>query len=84
MIDDDPSVPAVDQALAALESEALAAGSALGVAREHPMSLDRLRRWAATLEAKGLVLAPASAVLIEQAGLAGELSTDRPTCRRRV
>ena len=78
MIDDDPSVLAVDRALAALESEALAAGSALAVARGHPVSLERLRRWAATLEGKGLVLAPASAVLIEQAGLAGELSTDPP------
>jgi polysaccharide deacetylase 2 family uncharacterized protein YibQ len=75
-IDDDPSVPAIDQALAALEAEALATGSALGVARGHPMSLDRLRRWAATLEAKGLVLAPVSAVLIEQAGLAREWSAD--------
>jgi uncharacterized protein len=75
-IDQDPSVPAIDHALAALEAEALAAGSALGVARGHPAALDRLRRWAATLEPKGLVLAPVSAVLIEQAGLARELPTD--------
>jgi polysaccharide deacetylase 2 family uncharacterized protein YibQ len=69
-IDESPSVPTIDRALAELEAEAVAAGSALGVARSHPASLDRLRRWAATLEAKGLVLAPVSAVLIEQAGLA--------------
>ena len=75
-IDQDPSGPAIDHALAALEAEALAAGSALAVARGHPASLDRLRRWAATLEAKGLVLAPVSAVLIEQAGLARQLATD--------
>jgi polysaccharide deacetylase 2 family uncharacterized protein YibQ len=75
-IGDDPSAPAIDHALAALEAEALAAGSVLGVARGHPAALDRLRRWAATLEAKGLVLAPVSAVLIEQAGLARELPTD--------
>ena len=75
-IDQDPSGPAIDHALAALEAEALAAGSALAVARGHPASLDRLRRWAATLEAKGLVLAPVSAVLIEQAGLARHLPTD--------
>ena len=77
-IDENLSVPAIDRALAALEAEASATGSALGVARGHPMSLERLRQWAATLEAKGLVLAPASAVLIEQAGLAGELSPDPP------
>jgi uncharacterized protein len=75
-IDENPSVPAIDQALAALEAEAAAAGSALGVARGHPASVDRVRRWAATLEAKGLVLAPVSAVLIEQAGLAREGATD--------
>src|SRR5690606_33996504 len=73
-IDDDPSVLAIDYALAALEAEALATGSALGVAEGYPVSLERLRQWAATLEAKGLVLAPASAVLIERAGLAGALS----------
>jgi polysaccharide deacetylase 2 family uncharacterized protein YibQ len=78
MLDDNPSVPAIERALAALEAEALAAGSALGVARGHPVSLERLRQWAATLEGKGLVLALASAVLIEQAGLAGELATDPP------
>jgi uncharacterized protein len=77
-IDEDPSVPAIDRALAALETEASAAGSALGVARGGPVSLERLRRWAETLEGKGLVLAPASAVLIEQAGLAGELPRDPP------
>ena len=77
-IDENLSVPAIDRALAALEAEASATGSALGVARGYPMSLERLRQWAATLEAKGLVLAPASAVLIEQAGLAGELSPDPP------
>jgi uncharacterized protein len=75
-IDQDPSVPAIDHALAALEAEALATGSALAIARGQPASLDRLRQWAATLEPKGLVLAPVSAVLIEQAGLARELPTD--------
>lgn len=75
-IDEDPSVLAIDYALAALEAEALAGGSALGVAQGYPVSLERLRLWTATLEAKGLVLAPVSAVLIEQAGLARALSTD--------
>jgi polysaccharide deacetylase 2 family uncharacterized protein YibQ len=75
-VDQDPSVPAIDHAIAAVEAEALATGSAVAVARGHPASLDRLRRWAATLGPKGLVLAPVSAVLIEQAGLARGLPTD--------
>ena len=69
-IDPDPSAPSIDDALAGLEAEALAGGSALGVVQGHPVSLERLRVWAATLEDKGLVLAPVSAVVIEQAGLA--------------
>ena len=69
-IDQDPSERSIDDALAGLEAEALAAGSALGIAKGYPVSLERLRVWAATLEDKGLVLAPVSAVLIEQAGLA--------------
>lgn len=68
-IDTDPSVLAIDTALAALEAEALDAGSALGVAQGYPVSLERLRLWATTLESKGIVLAPASAVVIEKSGL---------------
>jgi uncharacterized protein len=69
-LDQDPSALAIDLALAGLETEALTRGSALAVAHDHPMSLERLRLWAAALESKGLVLAPVSAVLIEQSGLA--------------
>ena len=74
-IDEDPSGPAIEGALARLEAEALAGGSALAVAQGHPVSLQRLRRWAATLHDKGLVLAPVSAVLVEQAGLARGMPT---------
>lgn len=72
-IDGDPAALSIDYALAALEAEALTTGSVLGVAQGYPVSLERLRLWAATLEDKGLVLAPVSAVLIEQAGLAREV-----------
>jgi uncharacterized protein len=65
----DSSALSIDDALAGLEAEALAGGSALGVVQGDPVSLERLRVWAATLHDKGLVLAPVSAVLIEQAGL---------------
>ncbi len=70
VIDEDPSILAIDDALAALEAEALASGSALGAAQGYPVSLDRLRLWATTLDDKGLVLAPVSALVIERAGLA--------------
>ena len=75
-IDEDPSKPAIDLALGSLEAAALRTGSALGVAQGYPISLERLRLWATTLEAKGLVLAPASAVVIEQSGLSAEVRGD--------
>ena len=81
-IDQDPSAPSIDEALAWLEAEALAGGSALGVVQSYPVSLERLHAWAATLEDKGLVLAPVSAVLIEQAGLAR--GADAWSARRRA
>jgi uncharacterized protein len=68
-IDDEPSAMAIDYGLAGLEAEALATGSALGVAQAYPLSLERLRLWASTLDGKGLVLAPVSALLIERSGL---------------
>jgi uncharacterized protein len=68
-IGQDPSALSIDDALAGLEAKAMAGGSALGVVQGNPASLERLRVWAATLHGRGLVLAPVSAVLIEQAGL---------------
>ena len=75
MIDDDPSILAIDDALAGLEAEALASGSALGAAQGYPVSLERLRLWATTLDDKGLVLAPVSALVIERSGLAAGFET---------
>jgi polysaccharide deacetylase 2 family uncharacterized protein YibQ len=68
-IDQEPSAQAIDRALAGLEAAAAAGGSALGLAQDYPVSLERLRLWVTTLADKGLVLAPVSAVLIEQSGL---------------
>jgi uncharacterized protein len=65
-IDDEPSAVAVDYGLAGLEAEALASGSALGIAQPYPVTLERLHLWAATLEGKGLVLAPVSALLVNR------------------
>jgi uncharacterized protein len=69
-IDQTASVRSIDDALGGLEAAALAGGSVLGVVQGYPVALGRLRAWAATLDDKGLVLAPVSAALIEQAGLA--------------
>jgi polysaccharide deacetylase 2 family uncharacterized protein YibQ len=81
VIDQDPSSLSIDVALAGLEAEALASGSALGVAPAYPVSLERLRLWATTLEEKGLVLAPVSAFVIERSGLATESGDREPRAR---
>jgi polysaccharide deacetylase 2 family uncharacterized protein YibQ len=75
-IDADPSVLSIDDALAALEVQARQNGSAVGVAQGYPVSLERLRRWAATLGSRGMALAPVSAVVIQQSGLAAETHGD--------
>jgi polysaccharide deacetylase 2 family uncharacterized protein YibQ len=62
-VDADPSALAIDFVLAGLEGQALETGAAVGVAEPYPVTLERLRRWAETLESKGIVLAPVSAVL---------------------
>ena len=67
-IDVTPSAQAIDQALADLEARAIQEGSAIGVAEAYPVTLQRLVAWTATLEARGLALVPASAILLETAG----------------
>ncbi|MDH3660678.1 MAG: divergent polysaccharide deacetylase family protein [Alphaproteobacteria bacterium] len=68
-IDATPSAQAIDQALGDLEAKARQQGSAVGIAEAYPITLKRLADWAATLEARGLALVPASAVLLDTAGL---------------
>jgi polysaccharide deacetylase 2 family uncharacterized protein YibQ len=76
VIDREPSSRAIDEALAELEANALEQGWALGAAEPYPVSLERLVAWSESLEQKGLALVPASAVLIERAGLLGELARE--------
>jgi len=83
VIDRDPSMVSIDYALAGLEAQALASGTALGVAQGYPVSLERLRLWATTLDHKGLVLAPVSAFVIERSGLSTE-SGERGRLARRA
>ena len=55
----------IDAALALIEAQALRAGRALGWARGHRVSLERLAAWIPTLAGKGLSLVPVSALLAE-------------------
>ena len=52
---------AIDKALERLEATARAGGTAIGTATALPLSLDRIERWAKGLEARGILLVPASA-----------------------
>ena len=69
VIDEEPlDADAVDQRLAALSKLAQDKGSALGlVMLPRPMTLDRIAAWANGLTAKGLILAPASALALPPA-----------------
>jgi uncharacterized protein len=65
-VDDDPAAAAIDKALGELEAIASRDGASLGIGGLYPVTLDRVLAWAATLERKGLALAPASAVATRQ------------------
>lgn len=65
-VDATPSQDAIDRALAGLEATARQQRYAVGIARPLPITLDRLARWAATLDGKGIALAPVSAVADRQ------------------
>ncbi len=51
---------AIDKALERLEAAARGGGVAIGTATALPLSLDRIERWAKGLEARGILLVPAS------------------------
>ena len=57
----------IDQQLAGLESAAQQHGRALGSGFAYPVTLQEVKRWAAGLAGRGLVLAPASAVMSRRA-----------------
>ena len=61
-LDDVPSKAAIDGQLARLEDIARERAVAVAIARPYPVTLERLTAWAATLDERGLVLAPVSAV----------------------
>lgn len=57
----------IDVRLAELESIAAEVGVSVGIGQAFPVTIERIREWAATLNGKGLVLAPVSAVFDRQA-----------------
>jgi polysaccharide deacetylase 2 family uncharacterized protein YibQ len=69
VLDDEPlDAATLDQRLDVLTHLALDKGSALGVvSTPRPVSVDRVAAWANTLGAKGLALAPASALMLPPA-----------------
>jgi polysaccharide deacetylase 2 family uncharacterized protein YibQ len=75
VIDEQPDQADIDARLAALEQIAHDRGSALGLAGPpRPVTVTRIAAWAATLERRGFVLAPVSAVV--NAAAAGQPRQD--------
>ncbi|HEY1943459.1 MAG TPA: divergent polysaccharide deacetylase family protein [Roseiarcus sp.] len=72
VIDADPSPEGVEAALTRLEALARGQGAAIGVATARPASVERIARWAASLEARGVVLAPLSAIVSRVPGPAAQ------------
>jgi len=61
-IDDIASRDAIDMRLRELEQLALERGYAVGLAYPYPVSFERIAAWIPTLEAKGIALAPITAI----------------------
>lgn len=58
-----PAAAAIDRQLSALEAEARAHGSAVGMASPYPVSVARIAQWAKSLKDRGFVLVPVSAIV---------------------
>jgi polysaccharide deacetylase 2 family uncharacterized protein YibQ len=67
-LDDEESVAAVRRKLAETEDLARRQGYVVAIGHPHEATLQALAEWLPTLQAKGLVLAPASAVLRKRNG----------------
>lgn len=64
-LDEDLTAASIDAKLVDLERLAIAQGSAAGIASPLPLTLERISIWAAQLHAKGITLAPVSALISE-------------------
>ena len=72
VIDANPSPEAIEVALNRLEALARSQGGAIGVATARPASVERIARWSAALEARGVALAPLSAMMAPSPGPAAQ------------
>lgn len=61
VIDADPTVPAIEAALARLEQEATRNGSAIATGSGLDVTIETVAEWAKTLQEKGMILVPVSA-----------------------
>ncbi len=66
VIDDQLTKAAIDQQLLALEASALQRGEALGAGFAYPVTLEKVARWAESVEQRGYQLAPASALAVKK------------------
>ena len=66
VIDDQLSQAAIDQQLLALEAGALQRGQSMGAGFAYPVTLDKVARWAGSLEDRGFQLTPASALAVRR------------------
>jgi polysaccharide deacetylase 2 family uncharacterized protein YibQ len=66
LVDQEASRPAIDRALADLERLARQNGAAMGIAQTYPVTFERLINWLPQLDARGIALAPVSAIVNRQ------------------
>lgn len=72
VLDANQAPQAISAALTRLESLARANGAALGVAAALPLSVEQIARWSQSLEARGIALVPASALVARGPGPAAK------------
>ncbi len=65
-IDNTLTPDAIDGELSELEKVAQGYGAAVGIGRAYPVTIDRLEAWIPTLKAKGILIAPITAVVNRQ------------------
>lgn len=65
-LDTEASRGAIDTRLSELEKIARESGVAIGIGQPYPVTIERIAQWVETLDAKGLVLAPITAVVDRQ------------------
>jgi len=79
--DNEIDVEAIKRQLSRAEQVARLSGSAVAIGHPHDATIEALREWLPTLEARGFALAPISAVVARRACSSGVLIADE-TCGR--